>query len=58
MSPTLVAGHCVPEASVFLAQVGFTVLRPGVALPAPLGDEPVRMATSGDQCWLYRQGPV
>lgn len=56
--PSFAAGHCAPDVAPFFAQVGFTVLRPGVPLLVTIGDEQRVFPGMADECWFYRQGPV
>lgn len=57
--PTIVAGQSPRSAMPFLAQSGFTMLRPGTPMRFPQGAGASRLASAdADECWFYRQGRI
>lgn len=52
------AGHCSLSIAPFFAQLGFTVMHPGVplVLPSRNADPKVVAGLGEDECWFYRQG--
>jgi len=56
--PVFAAGRCIPELAPLVAKAGFTVLKPGAALPLALSDRVNLLEGSSDRCWFYRDGPI
>jgi GNAT superfamily N-acetyltransferase len=52
------AGHCAPELGPFFAQMGYTVLKPGVPLLLAVNkrEEDIGSLQIEGDCWFHRQG--
>jgi len=55
---SLAVGHCSADVAGFFAQAGYTVLRHGVNMIVPYGEEPSVLEVADGHCWFYRQGPI
>ena len=59
-APAFALGHCPRALAPFFAQMGYTVLHPGVPIFVPTSTELKQTQAAGlagdDECWFYRQG--